>query len=65
MKKVRVTSVFALIILSISLMSFSFHRKVRNIDPYDIKKISLRCDSLLLLPGSEHKIGLVIFTADN
>ena len=65
MKKVRVTSVFALIILSISLMSFSFHRKVRNIDPYDIKKISLRCDSLLLLPGSEHKMGLVIFTADN
>ena len=46
-------------------MSFSFHRKVKNIDPYDIKKISLRCDSLLLLPGSEHKIGFVVFTADN
>jgi len=54
-----------LIALSIGLMSFSFQRKVKNLEGYDIKKLSLRYDSLLLLPGSEHKMGLVIFTADN
>lgn len=65
MKKLSSTPVLLLIALSIGLMSFSFQRKVKSLEGYDIKKLSLRYDSLLLLPGSEHKIGLVIFTADN
>jgi hypothetical protein len=65
MKKLSSTPVLLLIALSIGLMSFSFQRKVKNLEGYNIKKLSLRYDSLLLLPGSEHKMGLVIFTADN
>ena len=56
MKKLSSTPVLLLIALSIGLMSFSFQRKVKNLEGYDIKKLSLRYDSLLLLPGSVYGI---------
>ena len=65
MEKIKFTPILLIAILSFSLTSCSFFNKVRKIDGYDIKKISLRCDSLLLLPGSSHKIGFVVFTAGN
>lgn len=39
--------------------------EITSLKEVQVKKISLRYDTLLMIPGTRHEIGLVVFTSDN
>lgn len=65
MKKIRYTTPLLLCFLILSLASFSREKKVRNLKEYNVARIALRHDTLLLIQGSSHKTGLVVFSNDD
>lgn len=64
MKIYKVASLISVLFFSVIFSAFSKESKVRCLKGIEINKISLRYDTLLLIPGSSHKIGLVVFTKD-
>ncbi len=65
MKRIDYFKCLLCILIISTTFSCSVQSKVRSLKNFSIKKIGLRYDSLLFLPESSHKIGLVAFTQDN
>lgn len=64
MKKHNYPLIFLLYFIIHSISTFSNEKKIRSLKEVDVKKISFRCDTTLLIQGSSHKTGLVVFTQD-
>jgi hypothetical protein len=53
------------ILSSIFSLPSAIGAEVTSLKDVQVKKISLRYDTLLMIPGSKHEIGLVVFTSEN